>query len=487
METSPVIIWLRHDFRLWDNPALYTASTLNRPVLCVYIDDDVTDCRKNYAGGASRWWNHYALISFKKKLEEINGTLLLRKGNPKTILNELIKATKTDHVLWNRIYSPDEVTRDTKIKSALKEQGLKVETFAATLLMEPHTVKNKEGGVYKVYSPFRRAVEATNFDAHPPYDPPKNIQGYDISHLEGLQIEDIFPLPTAPNWAEKLERHWDITEDSAIERVKYFAERAMEEYKTGRDFPAKDYVSRLSPYLARGMITPRKIMDMIKPYPSSKGKTHFISEILWREFAAYLLFHFPHMTSRNFRPEWDDFPWENNMEKLQAWQQGETGFPIIDAAMKELRQTGYMHNRTRMLVGSFLVKNLLIDWKHGEEWFRDNLVDFDVASNIASWQWVAGSGADAAPYFRIFNPILQSKKFDGDGEYIKTYLPQLKDLNNKDIHEPWEAPLADLIMKGVNMGKNYPYPICDLQKSRDKALEVYHGLKEKNKDNTTSS
>ena len=481
MEQSPIIVWLRHDFRLHDNPALSIAAGSDCPVLCLYIDDTGTECQKNYAGGASRWWNHYALQSFKEKLETLGGTLIIRQGNPQNILDDVIKATKSDHILWNRLYFPDEVARDTHIKTALKERGLTVETFAASLLVEPHTIKNKEGGIYKVYSPFRRAVETTDFAGTPPYDAPKSIRGYDIASLETLNIQDVFPLPTAPNWAQKLEKHWDITEDAAIERVKYFSERAMEDYKKGRDFPAKDYVSRLSPYLARGLITPRKIMDMIKPYPSNTGKIHFISEILWREFAAYLLFHFPHMTSSNFRPEWDKFPWENDPEKLKAWQKGETGFPIIDASMKELRETGYMHNRTRMLVGSFLVKNLLIDWKHGEAWFRDNLVDFDVASNIASWQWVAGSGADAAPYFRIFNPILQSKKFDGEGEYIKTYLPHLKDLNNKDLHEPWNAPLVDLMMKGVNLGKNYPYPICDLQKTREKALEIYHGLREENK------
>ena len=248
-----------------------------------------------------RWWNHYALKSFQENLENIGGILILRQGNPQEILDHVIKETDAEYILWNRLYTPDEVARDTKIKTSLMERKFHVQTFAANLLVEPHTIKNKEGGIYKVYSPFRRAVEATDYDQKPPHNAPTEILGYPKENLRSFSIDDIFPLPTKPNWATPLEQHWDITENAALERVKYFAERALEEYKNGRDFPAKDYVSRLSPYLARGLITPRKILDMIKPYPSNKGKIHFISEILWREFAAYLLFHFPHMTHRNFK------------------------------------------------------------------------------------------------------------------------------------------------------------------------------------------
>ncbi|MEM6602680.1 MAG: deoxyribodipyrimidine photo-lyase [Pseudomonadota bacterium] len=466
---NPVIVWFRNDMRLDDHPAFVAAHETGRPLICLFIDDTQTGCKDYYKGGAVRWWMHYALTSLAQSLADKGGQLLIRSGDPLTILKSLIAETGAEAVYWNRLYMPQEISRDTEIKSFLKSENIDVKSFKAALLKEPHEVKTMDGDSYKVYSPFRRAAEKQGLDDNP-LDCPENMSFYATDHIRTEEISALFPLPQNPDWAVDMRREWDISEHAAHERLREFADFALGDYKTGRDFPAKNYVSRMSPYLARGMITPRRILYMIRDFPDSKGKAHYISELLWREFSYYLLFHYPHMETRNFRSEWDRFPWENNDEWFKAWKQGKTGVPIVDAGMRELRSTGYMHNRTRMLVGSFLVKHLLIDWRHGEAWFRDNLVDFDVASNVASWQWVAGSGADAAPYFRIFNPALQSKKFDPEGEYIKRHVSELMHIKYVHIHDPWE--------EGIKFNGHYPdKPLVDLKAGRDKALEIYHSLK----------
>ena len=474
-DLSPIIVWFRSDIRLDDNPALFVASETNRPLILLYIDDSVTPCQHYTKGGALRWWTHYALENFAKQLEDYKAKLIIRQGNPLDILQDIIQKTKATSVYWNRLYAPSEIQRDTHIKTILKGQNIEVKSFKANLLKEPHEITTGEGGFYKVYTPFRRACERELLDDMP-IDPPVALFSF-TDNLSSASIDEIFPLPQNPDWAGDMRKTWDITEKAAHHRVKDFIHTHLENYKEARDFPSQNATSRLSPYLARGMISPRRILYYVNQAPASKGREHFISELLWREFSAYLLYHFSFMEQGNFRPAWDDFPWENNMSCLKKWQKGQTGIPIIDAGMRELRLTGYMHNRVRMLVGSFLVKHLLIDWRYGEAWFRDNLVDFDVANNIASWQWVAGSGADAAPYFRIFNPVLQSQKFDKDGDYIKKYVPECRDLQGKYIHAPWEASSGELMMAGIILGKNYPAPIMNLEAGRKRALEIYHNLK----------
>lgn len=453
---SPALVWVKNDIRLNHNPALYEASCLDKEIIILYIDDNKSSAKSYYSGGAMRLWTHYSLKDFLKNIREIGGNLIICQGNPLDIIQEIIKETNADTVFWNRSYLPQEIKRESEIKDSLKKQDIHVESFKANYLFEPHTVKNKENAPYKVYTPFRKALEAIGFN-NKPLPKPKKLVAYQNNNLVSSKIEDIFPLSTNPDWGSDVIKDWNVSENGAYETLEDFLKHGLNHYKGGRDFPSKNYVSKLSPYLARGMITPLQIIDALKNHQNTEHKAHFISELLWREFATYLLFHFPYMEETNFRKEWDKFPWKTGAStELTKWKKGQTGFPIIDAGMRELRQTGYMHNRVRMIVASFLVKHLLIDWHEGEAWFRDNLFDFDVANNIASWQWVAGSGADAAPYFRIFNPILQSKKFDPDGEYILKYVGELK--NCSDIHEPL-------------FSKNYPSPMIDLKIGRDKALE----------------
>ncbi|GHF23533.1 deoxyribodipyrimidine photo-lyase [Kordiimonas sediminis] len=422
-------------------------------------------------GSASRAWLH---ASLKALNEALGGKLATFKGSAEDIIPRLVKDNSIKNIHWNRCYEPWRIDRDMRIKDTLHAMGCTAESHNGSLLWEPWEVQKPDGSPYKVFTPFYKKASQ---EAAPPARPLPRPDCNFIKADGGCMVDELSLLPKTLDWADTMMSDWEAGEEAAFTRLQEFLEDGLTGYKTGRNFPARANVSRLSPYLHFGEISPRTVWYAALNRPASDDRKHFLSELGWREFSYYLLYHFPTLPRQNFQPKFDAFPWGENEEALKAWQQGQTGFPIIDAGMRELWQTGYMHNRVRMIVASFLVKNLLIDWRHGEDWFWDCLVDADLANNSASWQWVAGSGADAAPYFRIFNPVSQSEKFDLDGSYIRTYVPELQGVPAPYIHTPWTAPKSILTASGVTLGETYPEPICDLALTRSQALAAYQTIK----------
>ncbi|BDX06089.1 cryptochrome/photolyase family protein [Planctobacterium marinum] len=470
------IYWMRNDLRLTDNPALCFAVEQGS-VLPIYIHD--TGVEKE-CGAATRRWLHDSLLSIDSALK---GNLRVFKGEPLEVLNKLVADLKPDAIVWNRGYEPETIARDTKIKSGLQEQGLKVKSFNAGHLWAPTDILKKDGTPYKVFTPYYRkgclAASVPRF----PLQRPAKINFVETAVSDAVDIEDLNFIPKI-NWDEQMMRHWSPGEQGAKDRLQAFLDGPLFNYKEERNIPAVAATSRLSPHLHFGEISPNQVWYAVLDKCEQQGISveHpdvdcYLSELGWREFSAYLLFHFSDMVTENFNVKFNKFAWRSDNQQLQAWQRGKTGIPIVDAGMRELWATGYMHNRVRMIVGSFLVKNLLLDWREGEAWFWDCLVDADLASNVASWQWVAGSGADAAPYFRIFNPVTQGEKFDPQGEYVKTWCPELKKVPAKLIHKPWEAKTDILRACGVELGNDYPEPLVDLKASRQRALDAFAELK----------
>jgi deoxyribodipyrimidine photo-lyase len=474
--STPVIVWLRHDLRLADNPALFYAAQQG-PVIPVFIED-TTGENPWQPGAASRCWLHHSLDSINQQL---NGCLRLFQGDPLTVLSQLIEQTGALAVFWNRCYTPQAISRDKRIKQTLKTAGIEVHSFNGSLLWEPWEVSKGDGTPYKVFTPFFRkgCLNAPPPDA--PLPRPQLPSASAPKSSNQLSLEQLGLLPDHP-WCERISEHWDISEDAAWRLLQQFTTERLEHYQQGRDIPSFEATSTLSPYLQWGQISPRQIWYYSQQQATAPGLEDaldtFLKELGWREFAYYQLYHNPGISDTNLNPRFNLFPWRNDPSSCRDWQQGQTGFPIIDAGMSELWQTGYMHNRVRMLVGSFLVKNQLQHWLHGARWFWDTLVDADLASNSANWQWVAGCGADAAPYFRIFNPVTQGQKFDPDGSYVRRYLPALARLPSRYIHTPWEAPASVLSEAGIELGSTYPEPILDLRTTRKQALEAFSQLKQ---------
>ncbi|MEM7650764.1 MAG: deoxyribodipyrimidine photo-lyase [Pseudomonadota bacterium] len=477
MTQKTALLWFRQDLRLSDNPALNHALDEGYAVLPVYILDD-ENAGQWKRGGASRWWLHESLKSLNDDLRE---HLVFRAGDASKVIHELIDETGAAAVFWNRCYEPWRIKRDEEIKSALKDNSIETQSFNASLLWEPWTVSKDDGTPYKVFTPFYRKG-CLKTDPPEPLERPARIT-YADHNLDKGSLEDLKLLPDI-KWYDVMEKVWTPGQDGAHARLEEFLENGLSKYKEGRNRPDKDYVSRLSPHLHNGEISPREAWYIAKDYAaansvSEKDIDHFCSELGWREFSYYLLYHFPKITWENLQEKFDAFPWdETESEELARWQRGKTGIPIVDAGMRQLYAEGWMHNRVRMIVGSLLVKNLLIHWRKGEEWFWETLVDADLGSNSASWQWVAGSGADAAPYFRIFNPLLQGEKFDPEGDYVRKYVPELKDMPKEFIHKPWDAGPLILQGAGVELGENYPEPIVDLKASRERALEALQSTKQ---------
>ena len=465
---NKTIVWFRQDLRIHDNPALLSAAEAGE-ILPVYILDDIN--AGDWAmGAASRVWLHQSL---KKLSKSLNDKLLLLCGDAEKIIPQLVADTGATAVHWNRCYEPWRIQRDQKIKAALTESGINVESTNGSLLWEPWSITKKDGSPYKVYSPyFKRGCLGSVDIIRPVVPAPKAIKYIRRNKdLKGLSLDELNLQPSI-GWDKGILSSWDAGEDGAHDKLTALVARRLEGYKLGRDFPAMDSTSRLSPHLHFGEISPHQVWFQVRQAGpcNEEDLSHYLSELGWREFSYYLLFHWPTLPEQPFQPKYKAFPWGSDDEGLKQWQKGQTGFPIIDAGMRELWQTGYMHNRVRMIVGSFLIKNQLIHWHHGARWFWDCLVDADLASNSASWQWVAGSGADASPYFRIFNPLLQSEKFDGDGDYLTRYVPELKGLPKKYRHKPWEAPANVLQAAGIELGVDYPHPILDLKVTRERAL-----------------
>jgi deoxyribodipyrimidine photo-lyase len=460
----PAIVWFRQDLRLADNPAL-TAAAKSGPVICVFILDDDTPGAWKW-GGASRWWLHHSLTRLKAALDANHVPLVLRRGQPETILIDLATATGAGAVYWNRLYEPYTVTRDTAIKAALTGAGIRAESFAASLLAEPWTVKSQGGGPFRVFTPFWKSTRAAVTVSRP-----GEIPRFDAvpAAPESDRLEDWGLLPTMPDWASGLDETWTPGEAGAEARLAVFLDEAAEGYGERRDRPGVEGVSRLSPHLHWGEISARRIWYAVESRLGPAGEP-FLRQLAWRDFAHHLLWQFPELPEKPFNARFADFPWRDDAAHLRLWQQGRTGYPLVDAGMRELWRTGWMHNRVRLVTASFLVKHLLIPWRRGEDWFWDTLVDADLASNAMNWQWVAGSGADAAPYFRIFNPVIQGEKFDPDGVYVRRHVPELARLPSEWLHKPWLAPPEILARAGIVLGKTYPYPIVDHAVARDRAL-----------------
>jgi deoxyribodipyrimidine photo-lyase len=478
------LVWFRQDLRLADNPALTAAVESGAQIIPLYILDDAS-AGEWRMGGAARVWLHHSLAALNQSLD---GNMVFLKGDAKAILPDLIQKTGAQAVYWNRCYEPWRIKRDQSIKDDLKSRGIQVQSFNGSLLWEPWDVLKDDGTPYKVFTPFYRKGCLGKADPRMPFLPPHPLRYAQlptpIGEMVGVKgIDDLKLLPQSPDprWDIDMVKEWTIGEAGAQQRLNDFLSNGLNNYKEGRNIPAGHNVSRLSPHLHFGEVSPNQVWHTAKVAGMAQGLEkdldHFLSELGWREFSHSLLYHFPTLPRQNLQGRFDVFPWQDNPAMLHAWQRGQTGYPIVDAAMRELWHTGYMHNRTRMIVGSFLVKNLLLHWHHGEDWFWDCLFDADLANNAASWQWIAGCGADAAPYFRIFNPITQGEKFDPDGAYIRKFVPELKNMPNDFIHKPWEASPLILKAAGVELGATYPHPIVDHAGAREKALAAFEKTK----------
>ncbi|WP_292768893.1 deoxyribodipyrimidine photo-lyase [Microbacterium sp. UBA3486] len=435
--TSPSIVWFRDDLRLADNPALRAAIERGEAVIALYVLDEESPGIRAL-GGAARWWLHHSLASLDERLRERGGALVLRRGPAERIVREMVTEVGAGAVYWNRRYGGAERAIDSALKASLRAEGLEVASFAGSLLHEPWTVTTGSGTHYSVFTPFWRACLALPAP-RAPLPEPRTVEGPQRTPATEA-LEDWSLLPTAPDWADGLRETWEPGEPAARRRLRHFLDEDLGHYDRARDEPASGATSRLSPHLRWGEISPFTVWHEAVGVDGAGG---FLSELGWREFAWHTLYHSPDLASENLRPEFDAFPWPPlDPTHLDAWQHGETGVPLVDAGMRELWHTGYMHNRVRMVVASFLVKNLLIDWRRGEEWFWDTLVDADEASNPFNWQWVAGSGADAAPYFRVFNPELQAKKFDPQNLYISRWAADAPAEPIVDLGDTRKAALA---------------------------------------------
>lgn len=475
---GPILIWFRQDLRLADNPALTAAleeaRDNDRKLAPVFILDD--QAAGAWAmGAAQRWGLHQALNALSESMP-----VILKRGDSLTALQALIRETGATSVYWNRRYEKWAVDQDIMIKETLHEQGLDCHSFNGRLLLEPWEVQTGKKEPYRVFTPYWRNVQQM-LGKKPPVLRPSHRNFPLLSPLpKGDALADWALLPTTPDWATGFVKPWPLTEKAAHQVLAEFIDDPLAHYTKERDFPAIEATSRLSPYLALGLISPKQIWHDVTLAMHdgriSPGAHHeaeaFLRQLVWREFSYHLLFYFPHSADKALYPKYDAFPWRYAAKELEAWQRGETGYPLVDAGMRQLWQTGWMHNRVRLVVASFLVKHLLIRWQDGAAWFWDTLLDADLANNTMGWQWTAGSGADAAPYFRIFNPITQSEKFDAKGDYIRAYVPELGGLPDKYLHAPWTAPADILAKAGVELGKTYPKPMVDHPAARARALDA---------------
>ncbi|MEO1028555.1 MAG: deoxyribodipyrimidine photo-lyase [Pseudomonadota bacterium] len=477
---APVIHWFRWDLRLADNPSLAAAFSTGRPVICLYIFDEGDDGLRPL-GGASKWWLDKSLASLADAISKKGGRLILRRGNAQHTLDQVIAETGATGVQWNRRYAPDERVLDEKIKTALKDRGVDAKSFNGSLLTDPWTFETGSGGHYRVFTPYWKAVQA-HYKTAEVLPTPTQLASPDIvsDALESWNLH-----PDKPDWSTGFTPLWNPGEDGAHLRLSKFIESAASRYDDDRNRPdIETGTSGLSPHLRFGEISPVHIWRAVKDALSAglieeKGAMTFLSEIVWREFSYVLLFHQDDLAGENYNRGFDHMEWREAPEDFKAWCKGETGYPIVDAGMRQLWQTGWMHNRVRMIVASFLTKHLLIDWRLGEKWFWDTLVDADAASNPASWQWVAGSGADAAPYFRVFNPITQGEKFDQTGAYVLKYCPELSKIPKKFRYQPWEMKTEQARLSGIKLGETYPRPIVSHRIGRERALAAYEIMKQK--------
>lgn len=470
----PSIVWFRQDLRIVDNPALTAAVQRGGAIIPVYIW--APDEEKEWTpGAASRWWLHHSLISLQNQLEKLGMQLILRQGFTLQVLLNLIQETGADTIFWNRRYEPLIMQRDAFIKAELQKQGAKVHCFNSHLLFEPWAILNKQNKPFQLFTSFWNNCLSLGKPAAP-IQPPVSVKSY-IGEIDSDSLTSLHLLPKV-HWDMGLEQMWEPGIEGAKKTLNHALKYIIDHYDETRDRPDLDGVSHLSPYLHHGELTPRLIWYAVRQHfdAEHEGAATFLRQLGWREFAYYLLYHFPDTPHEPLRKDFNSFPWKANYQLLRAWQNGRTGYPLVDAGMRQLWKTGWMHNRVRMIVASFLVKDLLIHWQEGAKWFWDTLVDADLANNTLGWQWVAGCGADAAPYFRIFNPVSQGDRFDETGDYVRQWIPEIGALSNKWIHRPWEAPQEVLEDAGIFLGETYPYPIINHAEARQQALEAYAKL-----------
>lgn len=475
------IVWLRRDLRLSDNYALQAALERGYQPLLVYIWD--TDPKQPWPmGGAQKVWLHHSLTELQKDIAKRGGNLIIRHGKCLGVLKSLAEEVKAEAVFWQRLYEPYTIARDTRIKESLKEYGVIAHSVKGYSLVEPNSLKPKssKSPYFRVFTPFWRSLSQHLSEINILLaEAPKALPAFDKIDSESI---DSLGLIDEKKWGKKLSKICKSGEHNAWVVLGGFLTRSIANYSSNRDFPDSAATSNLSAYLHFGEISPFRVWHEVKLAALEHGLVDahadaFLRQLAWRDFSIHLLFHYPRFAEKNFRSQFDAFPWISDSALLKAWQKGETGIPIVDAGMRELWHTGFMHNRVRMLVASFLTKNCLIHWKHGAAWFWDTLFDADLANNSAGWQWVAGSGADAAPYFRIFNPVLQAQKFDSQAAYIKKWVPELAGLSPPYIFSPWEISDKILADAGIILGEDYPQPVCDLGATRARALEAYDKIR----------
>jgi deoxyribodipyrimidine photo-lyase len=481
---SHALVWFRQDLRLVDNPALAAAIESGQTPVPIYIHDESQS--QWSPGAASAWWLHHSLVALQRSLIELGSGLLVFRGDAEQIMQTLVHEHQCTAVYWNRCYEPDAIARDKNIKNKLREQEVDCQSFNGSLLIEPWQHLKKDETPYRVFTPFWKALSSRldYFESKPAPEKLPAIPA--VMMRDALGIDALNLLPDIA-WDEGLRASWQPGEAGAHAQLEKFVEQVMIDYPGGRDIPGKAGTSRLSPHLHFGEIGPRQVWNTVQQVMQQdpgagviKGGESFLREVGWREFSYHLLYHFPQTSDQPLDQRFTVFPWRDDYEEdLRHWQRGQTGIPIVDAGMRELWSTGWMHNRVRMIVASLLTKNLLIPWQEGARWFWDTLVDADLANNTQGWQWTAGCGADAAPYFRIFNPVLQGERFDPEGRYVQQWVPELKDLPGKWVHKPWEAPDDVLAKAGISLSKDYPEPIVDLSATRKRALERWDQVKKR--------
>jgi deoxyribodipyrimidine photo-lyase len=473
----PIIVWFRDDLRLSDHPALDAAAKTGAPVIGLYVLDEASAGLRPL-GGAVRWWLAQSLGSLQEALQAKGTRLVLRQGPATGIVADVARKAGASAVFWNEIAQAPHLAIAKEVEAALARLGVGSNTFPGDLLVSPTQIRNKEGRGLRVFTPFWRRVLALG-DPPSPLPAPRSLRP--AHAINGDTLESLGLEPRRPDWAGGLRETWQPGEKAAQMRLKDFLKNAKG-YTGDRDRPDRDGTSSLSPHLRFGEISPRQVWHAAR-FAAAEHRglagdlEKFLSELAWREFCRHLLFDVPDLATQNLQASFDDFPWKRDAKALSAWQRGLTGYPIVDAGMRQLWHTGVMHNRVRMVVASFLVKHLLIDWREGERWFWDTLVDADAGSNPANWQWVAGCGADAAPYFRVFNPLLQGEKFDPDGAYVRRWVGELAQLPADLIHQPWQATPLELKSAGVELGATYPEPIIDHKRGRERALAAYAKLR----------
>ncbi len=473
MAERPVIFWFRDDLRLADNPGLAAAHATGKPLILVYVLDEQSP-ESRTLGGASKWWLDKSLRALGERIAAKGGQLVLRRGAAAEVIVGLATATQAGAVYWSRRYGAARRI-DERIKTALGAMRVEAHSFNGSLLVEPFEMRTGSGGDYKVFTPFWKSMQA-NLTLPGPSPEARDLTAFGNVKSDDLDGWNLHP--SKPDWSGGMAEAWTPGEMGARRRLRDFL-KAADGYATGRDRPDQDHTSRLSPHLRFGEIGPRQIWRAAKHAADAGGAPErdvqkFLSELAWREFSYHLLYHDPQMSHLSWRRQFEDVEWRSGSKReLDAWRRGQTGFPIIDAGMRELWVTGYMHNRVRMIVASFLAKDLLVHWRTGEQWFWDTLVDADEANNANGWQWTAGTGADAAPYFRVFNPLLQAEKFDPEGDYVRRWVPELKALPSKWIHRPHEAPANVLAEAKIKPGETYPEPVIDHDFARKRALAAY--------------